>query len=161
MQRAVTEAGEHLPAAGQGLSWCVDASIPGEAPVTVVQEQACARLDPARFPLVPDSLRTMAFAKSGCAWSSYTKRSPTFTRNRRHVFSELDCAGRVEDAPWLEAVACLQGLRRRGQSPRQINPSIFPRTVIPNSVPRALFTTAAGKGPWLDVDRDAFWVYRR
>ena len=59
MQRAVTEAGEHLQAAGQVLSLFVDASIPGDAPFTVVQEQAFALLDPARFPLVTDYLRNI------------------------------------------------------------------------------------------------------
>lgn len=160
MQRALTAAGEHLQAAGQVLSLFVDASIPGDMPFTVVQEQAFALLDPARFPLVTDYLRNIAFDKLGCEWSSYTKLSPTFKRNLRHLFSELDFAGRVEDAPLLEAVACLQGLLRRGQSPRQTNPSIFPTTVIPKSVQRYLFIKAAGKAPCLDVDRYEFLVYR-
>jgi len=59
MQRAVTEAGAHLQAAGQVLSLFVDASIPGDVPFTVVQEPAFALLDPARFPLVTDSLESM------------------------------------------------------------------------------------------------------
>jgi len=53
MQRAVTEAGEHLHAAGQVLSLFVDASIPDDAPFTVVQQQAFALLDPTRFPDSP------------------------------------------------------------------------------------------------------------
>jgi len=56
IQRAVTEASEHLQAAGQVLSLFVDASIPSDAPFTVVQQQAFALLDPARFPLVTDYL---------------------------------------------------------------------------------------------------------
>lgn len=160
MQRAVTEAGAHLQAAGQVLSLFVDASIPGDMPFTVVQEQAFALLDPARFPLVTDYLRNIAFDKLGCEWASYTKLSPTFKRNLRHLFAELDFTGRVEDAPLLEAVACLQSLLRRGQSPRQTNPSIFPTTVIPKSVQRYLFTKEAGKAPCLDVDRYEFLVYR-
>ena len=46
MQRTVTEASEHLQAAGQVRSLFVDASIPGDAPFTVVQQQAFALLDP-------------------------------------------------------------------------------------------------------------------
>ena len=160
MQRAVTEAGEHLQAAGQVLSLFVEASIPGEAPFTVVQEQAFALLDPARFPLVTDYLRNIGFDKMGLEWSAYTTLSPTFKRNLRHLFAELDFAGRVEDAPVLEAVACLQGLLRRGQSPRQTNPSGFPTTVIPQSVQRSLFTKEAGQVRALDVDRYEFLVYR-
>jgi Domain of unknown function (DUF4158) len=147
MQRAVTEAGEHLQAAGQGLSLCVDASIPGDAPFTVVQQQAFALLDPARFPLVTDYLRNIACDKLGCEWSFYTTLSPTFKRNLRHLFVELDFAGRGEDAPLLEAVVCLQGLLRRGQSPRQTQPSVFPTMVIPKSLRRYLFTKAGGKTP--------------
>jgi Domain of unknown function (DUF4158) len=160
MQRAVTEASEHLQAAGQVLSLFVDASIPGDAPFTVVQQHAFALLDPTRFPLVTDYLRNIAFDKLGCEWSFYTTLSPTFKRNLRHLFAELDFAGRVEDAPLLEAVACLQGLLRRGQSPRQTNPAVFPTTVIPKSLQRYLFTKAEGKARALDVDRYEFLVYR-
>jgi TnpA family transposase len=160
MQRAVTEAGAHLHAASEVLSLFVDASIPGNAPFAVVQERAFALLDPTRFPLVTDYLRNMAFDKVGCEWAFYTTLSPTFKRNLRHLFAELDFAGRVEDAPLLEAVTCLQGLLRRGQSPRQGNPSAFLTTVIPKSVQRYLFTKAAGKGRALDVDRYEFLVYR-
>jgi hypothetical protein len=118
----------------------------GDAPCTVVQERAFALLDPARFPLVTDYLRDIAFDKVGCEWAFYTTLSPTFKRNLRHLFAELDVAGRVEDAPLLEAVVCLQSLLRRGQSPRQVHPSVFPTTVIPKSVQRYLFSKAARKG---------------
>ena len=109
----------------------------GDVPFTVVQEQAFALLDPARFPLVTDYLRNSGFDKIGFEWSAYTKLSPTFKRNLRHLFSALDFAGRVEDAPLLEAVACLQDLLRRGQAPRQANPARLPTTVIPTSVSAA------------------------
>lgn len=160
MQRAVTEAGEHLQAAGQVLSLFVDASIPGDAPFTVVQAQAFALLDPTRFPLVTDYLRNSGFDKVGFEWSTYTTLSPTFKRNLRHLFAALDFAGRVEDAPLLEAVGCLQDLLRRGQVPRQASPARWPITIIPKSLQRYLFTKAAGKARVLDVDRYEFLVYR-
>jgi TnpA family transposase len=160
IQRAVTEASEHLQAAGQVLSLFVDASVPSDAPFTVVQQQAFALLDPARFPLVTDYLRNSAFDKIGCEWAFYTTLSPAFKRTLRHLFAALDFAGRVDNAPLLEAVGCLQGLLRRGQSPRQANPAVFPTTVIPKSVQRYLFTKAGGKARALDVDRYEFLVYR-
>ncbi len=160
MQRAVTEAGEHLHAASHVLSLFVDASIPGDTPFTTVQEQAFALLDPARFPLVTDYLRNVAFDKIGCEWAFYSTLSATFKRNLRHVFIALDFAGRVEDAPLLEAVTCLQELLRRGQAPRQVNPARLPTTVIPKSLQRYLFTKTAGKERSLDVDRYEFLVYR-
>ena len=83
MQRAVTEASEHLQAAGQVLSLFVDASIPGDAPFTVVQQQAFAP----RSHTLPAGHRLPAqhaFDKLGCEWSFYTTLSPTFKRNLRH-----------------------------------------------------------------------------
>ena len=159
MQRAVTEASEHLQAAGQVLSLFVDASIPGDAPFTVVQQQAFALLDPHASRWSPTTCATWRSTRSAVSGPS-TTLSPTFKRNLRHLFAELDFAGRVEDAPLLEAVACLQGLLRRGQSPRQTNPAVFPTTVIPKSMQRYLFTKAEGKARALDVDRYEFLVYR-
>jgi hypothetical protein len=41
--------------------------------------------------------------------------SPTIKRNLRHLFSDLDFAGRVEDAPLLDAIVFLQALLPNGQ----------------------------------------------
>jgi len=159
-QRAVTEGGESLQAAGQVLSLFVDTSIPGDAPFLAVQEKAFALLDPARFPAVSDYMRNIAFDKTGFEWSYYTTLSPTFKRNLRHLFSDLDFVGRVVDAPLLEGIAFLQGLLRHGKSPRQTNSALFPTTLIPKTLQRYLFAKGAGKGRLLEVDRYEFLVYR-
>ena len=75
------------------------------------------------------------------------------------MFSELDFAGRVEDAPLLEAVTFLQTLLRQGQSPRQTAPSAFPTAFIPKGVQRYLCSGTA-KQKRLEVDRYEFLVYR-
>jgi len=162
MQRALTEASEDLHAAGRVLSLFVDDAIPGDVPFAIVQEQAFAMLDPARFPLVSDYMRNIEFDKTACEWACYTALSPTFKRNLRHVFCDLDFAGRVEDTPLLEAVTFLQNLLRQGQSPRQTPPSTFPTTVIPKALQRYLFTAVEGKRTEkrLEVDRYKFLVYR-
>ncbi len=90
-----------------------------------------------------------------------------FKRNIRHLFCALDFAGRVEDAPLLEAVTFLQDLLRQGRSPRQTKPSLFPIEVIPKSLQRYLFI-ANGEAEeedddeekQLDVDRYEFLLYR-
>ena len=105
-------------------------------------------------------MRNIAFDKTGYEWSHYTKLSPTFKRNLRQLFSDLEFAGRVEDAPLLEAIDFLQGLLRQGKSPRQAKPSSFPVKVIPKSVQCHLFAKAKGKKKLLEVDRYEFLVYR-
>lgn len=137
-QRAIAEASEHLQAAGQVLNLFVDAAIPPDAPFAKVQAQAFALLAPERFARVLDYLRHIEFDKTACEWAYYSTLSPTFKRNLRHVFADLDFAGRVEDAPLLEAVAFLQGLQRY------------------------VFTAAQGhpKDKRLEVDRYEFLVYR-
>ncbi len=159
-QRAVTEVGESLQAAGQVLSLFVDTSIPADAPFLTVQEKAFALLDPARFPAVSNYMRNIAFDKTGFEWSYYTTLSPTFKRNLRHLFSDLDFVGRVKDAPLLEGIVFLQGLLRHGKSPRQTTPSLFPTTLIPKTLQRYLFTKGTGKGRQLEVDRYEFLLYR-
>lgn len=161
-QRAMTEASGHLEAAGQVLNLFVDSSIPADASFAMVKERAFSLLDPERFALVADYMRSAAFDKTGFEWAYYTTLSPTFKRNLRHVFSELDFAGRVEDAPLLNAVAFLQDLLRQGQSPRQVKPSRFPTAIIPKGVQRHLFHMPTGqrKDKRLDVDRYEFLVYR-
>jgi hypothetical protein len=165
-QRAVAEVGEDLQAAGQILSLFVDNSIPADAPFMTVQKKAFALLDPARFPAVSDYMRNIAFDKTGFEWSYYTTLSPTFKRNLRHLFSDLDFVGRVEDAPLLEGITFLQSLLRHGKSPRQTNPSLFPTALIPKMLQRYLFARGkgraggVGKGRLLEVDRYEFLLYR-
>lgn len=67
-------------------------------------------LEPETIPAIADYLRNIAFDKTGFEWSYYTTLSLTFKRNLRHLFSELDFAGRVEDAPLMSAVTFLQGI---------------------------------------------------
>lgn len=162
MQRALADAAENLQAAGQVLSLFVDVSIPPDAPFSDVKEKAFALLEPEQFPLVSDFMRNIAFDKIGFEWSHYTKLSPTFKRNLRQLFSDLDFAGRVEDAPLLDAVAFLQGLLRGDKSPRQTKASLFPTAVIPKSLQRYLFAKVEGKPKKkvLEVDRYEFLIYR-
>ncbi|CAM5550765.1 hypothetical protein RLIN73S_05917 [Rhodanobacter lindaniclasticus] len=92
--------------------------------------------------------------------------SHRFKRNLRHLFCELDFAGRVEDAPLLDAVTFLQELLRAGKSPRQTQPALFPTAMIPKGLQRHLFAKTDGAGDTkeddkrLEVDRYEFLVYR-
>ena len=134
MQQALVAASENLQAAGEVLTLFVDESIPSEAPFATVREKAFALLEPETIPAIADYLRNIAFDKTGFEWSYYTTLSLTFKRNLRHLFSELDFAGRVEDAPLMSAVTFLQDLLRQGKSPRQVSPALFPTAMIPKSL---------------------------
>ncbi len=165
MQQALQDASENLKAAGEVLTLFVDKSIPSETPFATVQKKAFALLEPETIPAVADYLRNIAFDKTGVEWSYYTSLSLTFKRNLRHLFSELDFAGRVDNAPLMNAVAFLQDLLRQGKSPRQVNPALFPTTMIPKSLQRYLFSeTVKGietdNGNGLDLDRYEFLIYR-
>lgn len=162
LQQAMTEAVEHLHAAGQVLNLFVDPSIPSATPFEKVKTQAFSLLEPERFPQVSDYMRNVEFDKTGFEWGYYTRLSLTFKRNLRHLFSDLAFAGRVEEAPLLEAVYFLQNLLRQDKSPRQINPATFPIAVIPKSLQRYLYAAVEGKAKEkrLDVDRYEFLVYR-
>ena len=162
MQQALADAAENLAAAGEVLGLFVDASITGDTPFAEVKEKAFSILEPNRFPIVSNYMRNIAFDKIGFEWDHYTALSPKFKRNLRHLFFDLDFAGRVEDAPLLDAVTFLQALLRQGKSPLQTNPSLFPITIIPKGVQRYLFTKAEGreKKKLLHVDRYEFLIYR-
>lgn len=161
MQHALAGAADNLQAAGQVLSLFVDSSIAGETPFSVVKEKAFGLLEAERFPSVSAYMRNITFDKVGFEWSHYTKLSPTFKRNLRQLFSDLEFAGRVEDAPLLEAVDFLQGLLRENKSPRQTNPLLFPAAVIPKGMQRYLFAKVNGKKEkTLEVDRYEFLIYR-
>ena len=159
-QRALAEMSEHLEAAGQVLGLFVDDSIPGDAPFAVVKEKAFALLDPNRFAVMSDYMRNVDFDKTRWEWNHYTTLSPKFKRNLRHLFSDLDFGGRVEDAPLLEGVTFLQGLMRQDKSPRQANLALFPTALIPKKLHRYLFTKGASKEKRLEVDRYEFLIYR-
>ncbi|MDE2203066.1 MAG: DUF4158 domain-containing protein, partial [Burkholderiaceae bacterium] len=160
MQRALTDASTHLQAAGKVLHLFVDDSIPGNASFSSVKKKAFSLLQRERFALVSNYMRNVAFDRAGFEWSHYTTLSPTIKRNLRHLFSELDFSGRVEDAPLLDAVVFLQALLRNGKSPRQTTPSTFPTALIPKNLQRYLYASEPGKKKQLDVDRYEFLVYR-
>jgi hypothetical protein len=63
----------------------------------------------------------------------------TFKRNLRHLFAELEFAGRVENHALLKAAAFLQDLLRQGKSPRQAKSAAFPVAVVPKSLKPYLF----------------------
>ena len=144
------------------LNLFVDPAIPAKASFAQVKAQAFALLESAQFPLVSNYMRNIEFDKIGFEWDYYTAQSMAFKRNLRHLFADLEFAGRVEDAPLLEALVFLQDLLRRGIPPSQINQAKFPDAVIPKSLRRYLFTPPAGKGKpkRLLVDRYEFLVYR-
>ena len=124
MQRACHRGGR-APASGwpgaQLVRRCLDTAVMCHSP-SCSSKPSRSSIQHA-FRWSPTTCATLRSTRSAVSGPSYTTLSPTFKRNLRHLFAELDFAGRVEDAPLLEAVACLQGLRRRGQSPRQTNPS--------------------------------------
>lgn len=164
MKQAMEEASENLQAAGEVLTLFVDESIPAETPFVTVQEKAFMLLERETIPTVVDYLRNIAFDKTGFEWSYYSTLSMTIKRNLRHLFSELDFAGRVEDAPLMSAVTFLQDLLRQGKSPRQVNQSLFPTGMIPKSLRPYLFSKPGAEADdddeRLDLDRYEFLVYR-
>lgn len=168
LQKAMEDAAEHLQAAGHVLNLFTDTSIPDDVPFTDVKDKAFTLLEPEQFPVVSNYLRNVAFDKAAFEWAHYTTLSHQFKRNLRHLFCALDFAGRVEDAPLLDAVVFLQTLLRDGKSPRQTKPELFPTDVIPKSLQRHLFIAKEAENAdddaepetVLDVDRYEFLIYR-
>jgi TnpA family transposase len=162
--QAKTAASANLKAAGQVLNLFVDPTIPTHTPFGSVQEKAFTLLPREQFPSVTHYMSDAEFDEAGFEWAYYVRMSHAFKVNLRHLFSELDFAGRVEDAPLLKAVSFLQAALRQGKTPRQINASAFPLAVIPKGLRRYLFTAPTpdgdAKGKHLDVDRYEFLVYR-
>ena len=159
--KAMTEASTNLKAAGQVLNLFLDQSIADRTPFSKIKQKAFALLDPERFALVADYMRDIEFDKTACEWAYYGTLHSKFKLNLRHLFSNLDFAGLVDDAPLLEAVAFLQELLRQGKSPRQLKHADFPTGIFAKGVQRYMYTAAEKrKDKRLDVDRYEFLVYR-
>lgn len=92
LTRALTDAANHLQAAGQVLNLFVDESITDDLPFSAVKAKAFSILDPASFPVVSDYMRNIKFDKTGFEWSAYSKLSATFKRNLRQLFADLTFA---------------------------------------------------------------------
>ena len=158
---AMTEASSNLTAAGQVLNLFVDQSIADHTPFVEVKQKAFCLLEPERFALVSDYMRNIEFDRTAFEWSHYGTLHFKFKLNLRHLFSALDFAGLIDDAPLLEAVVFLQELLRQGKSPRQAKPADFPTGIIAKGVHRYMYTAAEKrKDKQLEVDRYEFMVYR-
>jgi TnpA family transposase len=157
----MTEASGNLQAAGQVLNLFLDPSIADWTPFSKVRQQAFSLLDSERFAQVSEYMRKIEFDKTALEWSYYGTLHSKFKLNLRHLFSTLDFAGLVEDAPLLEAVVFLQELLRQSKSPRQANPADFPTGIFAKGIQRYMYTEAGKrKDRRLDVDRYEFLVYR-
>ncbi|MDD5673297.1 MAG: Tn3 family transposase [Chitinivibrionales bacterium] len=163
LQQETIKASDNLEAAGAVLDLFVDASIPDDMPFANVKEKAFSILQPDRFSSVTKFMRNITFDKAGVEWSFYSTLSRTFKRNLRHLFSCLRIAGRVEDAPLVEAISFLQALLQQGKSPSQTSPAAFPIAIIPENLKAYLYESAMPdeKERGLNVDRYEFLVYRR
>jgi TnpA family transposase len=158
---AVTEASASLQAAGQVLNLFLDPSIADWTPFSKVRRQAFTLLDAERFAQVSEYMRKIEFDKTAFEWSHYGRLHSKFKLNLRHLFSNLDFAGLVEDPPLLEAVAFLQEILRHDRSPRQINHADFPTGIIAKGIQRYMHAEAGKrKDRQLVVDRYEFLVYR-
>jgi TnpA family transposase len=158
---AMTEAITNLKAAGQVLNLFLDQSIADRTPFSKIKQKAFSLLDPERFALVADYMRDIEFDKTACEWAYYGTLHSKFKLNLRHLFSNLDFAGLVDDAPLLEAVAFLQELLRQGKSPRQVKHADFPISIFAKGVQRYMYIAAEKrKDKRLDIDRYEFLVYR-
>ena len=159
VQQRFNTVAANLEPAGQVLALFVDQSFSAKTPFGKVQKRAFSLLEPGSFPVVSDYLRNIEFDKASFEWSYYGKLSAKFKRNLRHLFSELEFTGRVEDHALLQGVAFLQTLLRQGKSPRQAQLSAFPMAFVPKSWKDFLYT-GDGKEKRLDADRYEFLIYR-
>lgn len=163
MQQASEEANSNLKAAGEVLGLFIDKSIASDCLFSTVKERAFGLLEPTAFTSVSNFLRNVTFDKLDYEWTYFTMLSPTIKRNLRHLFCDLDFAGRLENAPLVTAITVMQDLLRRSKSLRQADSTQFPESVIPQILKKHLFTesiTDGGKRKALDVDRYEFLVYR-
>lgn len=163
MGQAVTDASENLQAAGEVLNLFVDESISDDSSFADVKTRAFAILDPQNFTSVSNYLRNVTFDRLAYEWDYLAKLSMTIKRNLRHLFCELDFAGRVQDAPLVEAIGVIQGVLRKHQSLRHSDKAAFPTDLIPKQLRRYLYQkvdSPEGEDNALDVDRYEFLVYR-
>ncbi len=163
MQQSSEEANCNLKAAGEVLGLFVDASIAGDCPFSKVKERAFGLLEMSAFPSVSNYLRNVAFDKLDYEWTYFTVLSATIKRNLRHLFCDIDFAGRLEEAPLVTAITVMQNLLRQNKSLRQADSSKFPEAVIPQALKKHIFVETIENGKKrkaLDVDRYEFLVYR-
>ena len=163
MGKATTDASANLGAAGEVLNLFVDESIAEDSPFSAVKIQAFSLLDPQSFKSVSNYLRNVSFDRLAFEWEYLAKLSMTIKRNLRNLFCELDFAGRVQDAPLVEAIGILQGVLRQHQSLRHSDKAALPTDLIPKQLRRYLYQKTdapEGEGKILDVDRYEFLVYR-
>ena len=161
MRQTLEEGSKNLHAAGEVLSLFVDTSVSDEAYFADVRTQAYALLPKDRIPIVADYLRDIAFDKSAFQWKFLGELSHTFKKNLRHIFVELEFAGRIEEEPLMEAVTFLQDNIRAGRTPRQIDPALFPTDFIPKKLRRYVFVIDPDGKRRLDVDRWEFLLYEQ
>lgn len=162
MQKAIADAVDSLKAAGQVLGLFVDESIAPELPFSEIQKKAFSLLDREQFAIVSAYMKKIAFDKTAFEWAYYGTLSKTFKQNLRHLFVSLEFAGRVDNAPLMNAVEFLQDLFRRDKAPRQTDPSLFPTDLVLKHLQRYLYVVDEKdrRRKLLDPDRFEFLVYR-
>ena len=163
MGKATSDINLNLQAAGKVLNLFVDESIAEDSPFADVKMKAFSILDRENFASVSDYLHNATFDKLAFEWEYLAKLSMTIKRNLRHLFCELDFAGRVQDAPLISAIVSLQKILRNHQPLHHVDKTVFPKDLIPKQLRRYFYelaNTSEGEGKSLDMDRYEFLVYR-
>ena len=163
MQQASDEANSNLKAAGEVLGLFVDESIANDCPFSIVKKRAFELLDQTVFHSVSSFLRNVAFDKLDYEWTYFTMQSPTIKLNLRHLFCDIDFAGRLENAPLVTAISVMQDQLRQSKSLRKADSAKFPEAVIPAVLKKHLYVESVEDGEKckiLDVDRYEFLIYR-
>lgn len=159
MKKALDEGARNLHAAGNVLNLFVDTDVSDEAQFADVRAMAYEFLPEDRIQIVANYLRDIAFDTMAFRWKFLGELSHTFKTNLRHIFKELDFAGRIDEAPLMEAVSFLRQHLREGRVPRQIDPASFPTEFIPKNLRKYVFTAGPDGKRLLIVDRWEFLVY--
>lgn len=163
MQQASDEANSNLKAAGEVLGLFVDESIANDCPFSIVKKRAFELLDQTVFHSVSSFLRNVAFDKLDYEWTHFTMQSPTIKLNLRHLYCDIDFAGRLENAPLVTAISVMQDQLRQSKSLRKADSAKFPEAVIPAVLKKHLYVESVEDGEKckiLDVDRYEFLIYR-
>lgn len=135
------ESNQNLKNASKILNLFVDETIDDTVEFHEIKAKAFEILDKSKFGLVTKYMAKAKFDESEYEWNYYDELAPTFKRNLRPLFMNIEFASQVKDDPLIKAVVFLKAAFQKNKVLKQIKSDEFPKEIISNKFRPYLFET--------------------
>jgi len=153
------EANKHLKDAGKVLELFTDDSIDDHLPFYQVKNRAFNILSREKFPMLSQYIGDISFDQNEMQWNQLAVLGPTFKKNLRPVFLNLEFCSQAQNDSLLQAMDFIREAIKKGRSLRQYKFTAIPKNFISKKIKSYIYDGKDNKKT-IQPDKYEFLTYR-